>query len=117
MAKTRDELTFCGINCEECSIYRANVFGEELSPETIKRWQEDFKKYLGIESVKPEQLNCRGCRNKGEDVFYAFKQCPIRKCCITRGLSSCGLCPDFKTCEIHDIPEGKANLVRIAATE
>ena len=100
--KTRKELGYCGVDCEECSIYRAMVYGEELKPEVIKRWQEDFKKYHGIESAEPQQLNCRGCRYEGEDVFYAFKQCPIRGCCNKRELDSCDLCPDLKTCAFDE---------------
>jgi hypothetical protein len=93
------------------------VYGEELKPETIQRWQEDAKKYWGIESLDPKQLNCRGCRNNGEDVFYVFKVCPIRNCCKTHGLSSCGLCPELETCKQHDVQEGRENLKRTTAME
>jgi hypothetical protein len=117
MAKTRDELAYCGVDCEECNIYRAMVFGEALKPETVKTWQEDASKYWRIESLSPEQLNCRGCRYEGEDVFYGFRLCPTRNCCKTRGFSSCGLCPEWKTCEWLDGPGGKENLERIAAIE
>jgi len=117
MAKTREELAYCGCDCEECNIYRAMVYGEELKPETIHRWQEDARKYWGVESLDPKQLNCRGCRYDGEDVFYGFKLCPIRSCCKTRGLSSCGFCPELKTCERLDVQEGRENLERTAATE
>ena len=117
MVKTRDELTYCGLDCEDCNVYRATVFGEALSAETFKTWQDDFKKYWKIELTSPEQLKCRGCRYEGEDDFYGFKLCPIRNCCKTRRLSSCGLCPEFKTCEQHDLPEGRKNLERIAAME
>ena len=117
MAKTRGELAYCGCDCEECNIYRANVYGEELKPETIQRWQEDAGKYWGVESLDPEQLNCRGCRDEAEDKFFGFKMCPVRGCCQTRELRSCGFCPEWKTCELHDVQEGRKNLGRIAAAE
>jgi hypothetical protein len=117
MAKTRDELTYCGLDCEDCNVFRATVFGEALSAEAFKTWQDDFKKYWKIELTSPEQLKCRGCRYEGEDDFYGFKLCPVRNCCKTRGLSSCGLCPEFKTCKQHDLTEGRENLERIAAME
>ena len=117
MVKTREELVYCGCDCEECNIYRAMVYGEELKPETIQRWQEDARKYWGIDSLEPEQLDCRGCRYGGEDVFYGFRFCPIRGCCKERGLSSCGLCPEWMICEWLDAPEGRENLERIAAAE
>ena len=117
MVKTRDELAYCGCDCEECNIYRANVYGEELKPETIQRWREDARKYWGIESLEPEQLNCRGCRDEAEDKFDGFKLCPVRGCCKTRGLTSCGFCPEWKMCEWLDGTGGRVNFERIAAAE
>ena len=115
--KTREELAYCGIDCEECHIYRAMMFGEALNPETVKTWQEHTQEYWKVESLDPKQINCRGCRYEGEDVFYGFRLCPLRNCCKTRGLSSCGLCSEWKTCEWLDGPGGKENLERIAAME
>lgn len=60
MAKTREGLAYCGCDCEECSIYRAMVYGEELRPETIQSWQEHAKKYWRVESLDPKDINCRG---------------------------------------------------------
>ena len=117
MAKTREELAYCGCDCEECNIYRAMMFGEALRPETVQSYQETARKYWGVESLDPKQLNCRGCRYDREEVFYGFKLCPIRSCCKTRGLSSCGLCPEWKTCELLDGPGGRGNLEKIAAME
>ena len=117
MAKTRDELAYCGADCEECNIYRAMMFGEALSPETIQTWQENAKKHWGIDSLDPKQLDCRGCRYEGEDVFHGFKTCPVRACCKTRGLSSCGLCPEWKKCEWQPVQEFRKNLERIDITK
>ena len=44
--KTREELAYCSEDCEECNIYRATVYGEELEPETVNE-----KKGV-LESVK-----------------------------------------------------------------
>jgi hypothetical protein len=115
--KTRDELTICGIECDRCAIYRSTVLNETLSDETYQTWQNDFKKFWKIELTGPEQLRCRGCHSEEKDEFYGFKLCPIRKCCKTRNLSSCGLCPEFKTCKQHDIAEGRENLERTANME
>jgi hypothetical protein len=114
--KTREELGYCGVDCEECNIYRTTVYGEELKTETVKRWQEDLKKFWGIDSLDPKQFSCRGCRFGEEDVFLACRLCPIRGCCKKQGLSSCGICLKFQTCELSE-PDGKKNLEAIAATE
>ena len=98
MPQTIIELGYCGEDCEPCNIYRSTVFGEALEPEVITRWQEDIKKYHGVESVVPEQLKCHGCRYEGEDDFFTFKRCPIRGCCKSREIISCKFCPDIETC-------------------
>lgn len=112
MVKRIDELGYCGANCGECNIYRSMLYGEELKPETVERWQEDARKYWHVDTLDPKDLNCRGCRYEGEDVFYGFRLCPIKKCCKEKGLVSCGACPDFSSCKLLE-PEGKANLHRI----
>jgi hypothetical protein len=117
MVKIGDELAYCGVDCEECNIYRAMMLGEALRPETVQSYQETARKYWGVESLDPKQLNCRGCRYEGEDVCVGFRLCPARGCCRTRGLSSCGLCPEWKTCELLDEPGGRENLEKIAAME
>ena len=98
MAKTMEELGYCGEDCEPCNIYRWTVFGEKLEPEVIKTWQEDIKNYHGVESIEPDQLKCHGCRYEGEDDFFTFKRCPIRGCCRSREIISCKFCQDIETC-------------------
>lgn len=114
--KTREELGYCGCDCEECNIYRSMLYREELKPEIVKRWQEDAKKYWGIESLDPKQLNCKGCRNESGDTFIGWKLCPVKNCCKKRGLSSCGICPEFQTCEWLE-PDGRKNFEEIAGAE
>jgi hypothetical protein len=113
--KTREELSYCGCDCEECDIYRAMHYGQELKPEIIQSWQELAGELWGIDALDPKQLNCRGCRYEGEDVFYGFRLCPARTCCKERGFSSCGLCPEFKICKYLE-PGGRENLEIIAHT-
>ena len=112
MEKTMEELTRCGLDCEDCGIYRATVYGEPLPSEVLSRWQADLKKYWNTDSVTSDQLVCHGCRSENNEDFWVFKGCPIRSCSIGKGLTSCGLCPEFAGCERHDIPEGKENLKR-----
>ncbi len=114
MAKTREGLSYCGVDCGECNIYRVTMFGEELKPETLRRWREDAKKYWNMDSIKAEDLNCRGCRTGDESGFFVLTLCPVRKCCRDRELTSCGLCTDFDTCSWG--PPGRSNLEEIASS-
>lgn len=113
MVKKLEELTYCGIDCDECNIYRVTQYGEALKPETLNRWREDAKKFWGIEKLEAAQLNCRGCRADKKDVFFLFTLCPLRKCCIGRGLISCGVCPDWEACPFYETPEDKARLKKL----
>lgn len=110
MVKSFEELTRCGLDCEDCSIYRATVYAEPLPPEVLSQWQVDLKKYWNIDSVTEKQLVCHGCRSDNSEDLVSKKGCPIRTCCIAKSLSSCGLCPELAICKHHDIPEGKENL-------
>ena len=113
MDKTLDELTRCGLDCDDCGIYRTTVYGESLQPGVFEQWQADLKKYWNFNLVSENQLECHGCRSDNSEDLPQFKGCPIRACSIAKGLSSCGLCPELIDCERHDIPEGKENLKRV----
>ena len=103
MAKPMEDLTYCGEDCEECNIYRAMMYKEELKPETVNTWQEHAREFWNVESLKIKDINCQGCRYEGDDVYFGFKTCPIKGCSKKRELISCGLCPDVKNCP-WDIP-------------
>jgi hypothetical protein len=118
MSKSLEELGYCGTDCgKTCHIYRAVHFREVLPEETLRRWREDAKKFWNIDNLEAEQLNCRGCRDDNKGAFFVFTLCPIRTCARERQVSSCGYCPDMKTCERLDMPEYKTNLERAMASE
>ena len=117
MDKTLDELTRCGLDCEDCGIYQSTVYGEPLSPEVFTQWRADLKKYWNTDLDTPEQLVCHGCRSDNTEDLPQLKGCPIRSCSIAKGLNSCGLCPELITCERHDIPEGKEKLKKIIESQ
>ncbi|MBN2239532.1 MAG: DUF3795 domain-containing protein [Dehalococcoidales bacterium] len=112
----REDLGYCGANCLECNIYRVITYGEGLKQETIDRWRKDAREYWRVENLEPKDLNCKGCRNVDESVFFGFILCPIRKCAEGKKVLSCGLCADFNTCEWLEL-EGRTNLEEIAASE
>ncbi len=115
MAKKPEELGYCGTDCGACSIYRSTHFGEALPAETLQRWREDAKKYWNIDRLEAAQLNCRGCRESHEGVFFVFGGCPIRACAQKRGVNSCGYCPDMPNCPTLDMPEYKVRLAKALA--
>ena len=117
MKKTMEELTRCGLDCEDCGIYRSTVYGEPLQSEVFTQWQADLKKYWNFDLVTENQLVCHGCRSDNTEDLPKFKGCPIRACSISKDLSSCGLCPEWKKCKWQVVQEYRENLERIDVTK
>ena len=76
-------IAYCGIDCTYCDAYKATINDDdELRKKVAKRWQ-----------MKPEQINCLGCKS-GKSPF----ECDAKKCAVERGESICSLCDDFPDC-------------------
>ncbi|MBN1256996.1 MAG: DUF3795 domain-containing protein [Planctomycetes bacterium] len=80
-------LTLCGYRCDLCQFYTENITCE-ADKERVSR---DFKRLYGFE-VKPEDVECVGCKNEGK---HADKDCPIRPCALAKGVENCAHCPEF----------------------
>ena len=44
-------------------------------------------------------INCVGCRLEGVKTIFCGTLCPIRKCASSKGLSTCGKCPNLEFCD------------------
>ncbi len=76
-------IAYCGADCTYCDAYKATINNnDDLRKKVAKRWK-----------MKPEQINCRGCKS-GKSPF----DCEAKKCAIERGESICALCDDFPDC-------------------
>jgi hypothetical protein len=81
--KSFDMIAYCCLDCEKCDAYKATVKRDDaLRAEVAARWQ-----------MKPEQVECLGCRS-AKPLF----NCTLKKCATKRGLPTCAHCPDFATC-------------------
>jgi hypothetical protein len=97
-----EELAYCGINCVECPVFIATANDDnELRQKTVQEWNGIYKDYMetrGMRGLKPQDMNCRGCRTEG-GRFLGCISCPIRKCSRERELTTCAGCSDFETCD------------------
>lgn len=111
---------YCGLNCEACPVFiaKANDDGV-LRAETAKEWSKLYSEYLGGNLLKPEDMNCSSCQSEC-DIFKGCVNCPIRKCCREKVLTTCASCIEYQKCEMlsgfYSVPshqQAKANLDRI----
>jgi hypothetical protein len=86
-------LGYCGINCTECSAYKATVTADE---KLMQHVQDTFADGKGTR----EDWVCLGCL-AAEPAFIAkfCATCKIRTCAIEHGITNCAACPDYDQCE------------------
>ena len=88
-------IAYCGLNCETCDARIATVRDDAaLREKTAKLWSE-----LNGAVITPEMIRCTGCRTEGAKTLFCESMCPIRPCARSRGVETCGGCPEAPTCE------------------
>ena len=91
----KDFIAYCGLDCEVCEARMATINDDhELREKVAKAWSE----LNGVE-ITPEMINCVGCRIEGVKTPYCESLCPIRQCASSRGVETCGVCPEMPSCE------------------
>lgn len=114
-----EDYSYCGIDCNVCDVFKATVHGDhEARMHAVQLFAETAREHWGMETLDPMILDCTGCRSGG-DQHKGYGRCPIRPCVQKRGLASCGLCSEWKTCErlegiFTDEPAAKDHLAEIA---
>jgi|LAHU01.1.fsa_nt_gb hypothetical protein len=96
-------VAYCGINCDKCPVFIATFEDDEsLRQKTAKEWSNLYGKILesfGIHSLKPEDINCYGCRSE-RGIFIGCASCSIRTCCQDKGLITCADCDEYDSCDM-----------------
>ena len=115
----REDFSYCGVDCSSCDVLRATVHGDrQARTRAAKLFGKTAQEHWGMKTLDPMILDCGGCRvTKVQHKGHG--RCPIRPCARKRGLSSCGLCPEWRKCErlsgvFADEPRARSNLQRIA---
>ena len=94
MNKHNQLIAVCGLNCNECDIFKAT--NNPVIAQEIVDW---LKKERDTEA-KIEDIRCLGC--KGDRTKHWSPDCWILKCCVDKkGLGFCYQCADFP-CEKLD---------------
>ena len=88
-------IAYCGLDCEICDARIATVTNDwDLRKDVAQKWSE----LNGVE-IKPEMINCVGCRVEGVKTPYCESMCPIRICAVKRGVETCGFCEEMESCD------------------
>jgi len=93
--KGKKEVTMmsaCGVLCSDCPAYLGASRGIEHQRRTAEAWTRIYGR-----QETPEKLTCAGCLGPDETVFYTSVNCKARRCCRSKGFSSCAECP-LETC-------------------
>jgi len=86
----------CGLDCGKCDVYIATVNDDDdLRIRTAAKWCE----LNNTDAIKPEHMNCLGCMSDGIKSVFCTSICQVRKCCLSKGYSSCAQCDDKRTCK------------------
>ena len=93
-------LGYCGINCTECSAYKATVTSDE---KLMRHVEEKFGDGTGTY----RDWVCLGCLHPEAALIAKYcATCEIRICAIEHGVVNCAVCSGYESCEkLHSFIE------------
>ena len=94
-----NNISYCGIDCEKCAIYKAT---KKLNKGYIKRICVEWSKYYN-KIINEEDIKCYGC--KDPVVFKYCKYCDIKECNNKKGIMNCINCEEYKCERLYKLIE------------
>ena len=81
---------YCGLNCSKCGAYLATMENSDAKKQKVAQtWSKLYK-----HDIKPEQINCDGCKSSGVKFFHC-DHCEIRQCCMSKNVEHCAACENY----------------------
>ena len=82
-----EKMGFCGINCDNCDIFKA-ANDKNFAIELADKWKKWNPKAVA------SWFQCKGC--KGDASLCWSRDCKIMNCAKSKNIEHCGQCSDFK---------------------
>ena len=87
-------IAYCGIVCTECPAFEATQKDDDAKRKNVaEAWSKQYKM-----SIKPEDINCDGCKSQGKRIIGYCNICEIRKCGKQKQVENCAYCEEY-ACE------------------
>ena len=85
-------VSYCGADCSKCEGYIATIEDSNTKRKAVaEKWTVQYNT-----DIKPEQINCHGCKSSNAKFFFTENICEIRKCNIKKGNDNCAECSEYK---------------------
>ena len=109
-------IAYCGLNCSKCEAHIATQENDDVKrEETARKWSK-----LYAAEIKPDQINCNGCKSDGVKFFHC-DACDIRQCCLSKSVDNCAVCEEYICDKLSGFvklaPEAGAALENIRSTQ
>lgn len=92
-------ISYCGIDCSKCESYLATQTDSDVERKKIaEQCRIDFNVNL-----KPEEINCNGCKSDDAKCSFAETLCEIRKCNMEKSQPYCSVCSEYKCEKLENI--------------
>jgi hypothetical protein len=106
-------IAYCGIVCTECPAFIATQQNDDAKRKKVaEMWFKQYKM-----NVKPEDINCDGCKSEGKRLIGYCNICEIRKCGQAKGVENCAYCDEYacdRLTKFHAMaPHAKESLEKI----
>lgn len=92
-------ISYCGIDCSKCESYLATQNDSDMERKKIA---EQCRIEFHVD-LKPEEINCNGCKSDGVKCAFAETLCEIRKCNMEKSQPYCAVCSEYKCEKLENI--------------
>ena len=103
-------IAYCGLDCERCEAFIATRNNDDaLRAQVAETWAKLYNA-----PIKPEHINCTGCKSAGVKTYYCDQLCEIRRCAIQKSVGTCAECAGYPCAVLGRMlevaPQAKATL-------